>query len=318
VKIADHKMKINKTIIIIIGIIIIVSASYCANSVFMPKTTQSTSPGNKIQVVTSFYPLYFFAKEIGGDKTEVLNITPMGAEPHDYEPTTQDIVHIKNSSILILNGGGLESWGEKMKNTVKDKKIEIVTAIDSLNTQQVEDKSELTNDPHIWLDPILAKKVVQNILLAFVKIDPTNSALYISNEKDLQNKLDLLDQSFKFGLTDCQQKSIVTSHSAFGYIASRYGLKQVSIAGLSPDQEPSSKQMADISEFAKRNNVKYIFFETLVSPKLAETIAKEVGAKTIVFNPLEGLTPEEISSGKNYFTVQQDNLANLRIALECK
>ncbi len=165
---------------------------------------------------------------------------------------------------------------------------------------------------------MLAKKEAQKIARAIITIDPTNKNFYENNERNLEKRLDALDTSFQDGLRECQQKNFVTSHSAFGYIASRYGLKQIAISGLSPDQEPSPKELAQVAQFAKNNNVTYIFFETLISPKLSETVAREIGAKTLVFNPLEGLTKEDEAAGKDYFSVQQDNLANLRIALICK
>ncbi|MFH0863717.1 MAG: zinc ABC transporter substrate-binding protein [Candidatus Gottesmanbacteria bacterium] len=311
-------MKNNKLIAFILGVILIAFVSFALNVGFFKRTNQPASKNKKIQVVASFYPLYFFASQIGGDKVDVANITPSGAEPHDYEPSTQDIAHIERASILILNGGQLEAWGDKVKEDLKSKNVEVVTAADGLVTQNVQEEGQLMKDPHVWLDPVLAKNEVQKITQAFIKVDQTNITFYQANEKSLESKLDLLDQSFKAGLQDCQQKNIVTSHAAFGYVASRYGLNQVPISGLSPDQEPSPKQLADVAQFAKTNNVKYIFFETLISPKLSETIAKEVGAKTIVFNPLEGLTSDEQSAGKDYLSIQQDNLANLRVALECK
>ncbi len=311
-------MKNNKLVAFILGIILISFVSYALKTGIFKRATQPTVQNKKIQVVASFYPLYFFASQIGGDKADVSNITPAGAEPHDYEPSTQDIAHIERASVLILNGGGLEAWGDKVEEDLKGKNVEIVSAADGLVTQEVEEEGEVIKDPHVWLDPILARKEAQKIAQAFIKVDPANADFYEVNEKSLENKLDLLDQSFKAGLQSCQQKNIVTSHAAFGYIASRYGLKQVSISGLSPDQEPSPKQLADVAKFAKENNVKYIFFETLISPKLSETIAKEISAKTIVFNPLEGLTSDEQSAGKNYLSIQQDNLASLRVALECK
>lgn len=311
-------MKNNKLIAFIFGIILIVVISYALKAGIFNRTTPPTSQSKKVQVVASFYPLYFFASQIGGDKADVANITPAGAEPHDYEPSTQDIAHIEKASILILNGGQLEAWGDKVKEDLNGKNVEVVTAADGLANQDVQEEGELMKDPHVWLDPVLAKKEVQKIVKAFVKVDPANTVFYEANEKGLENKLDSLDQSFKTGLQDCQQKNIVTSHAAFGYIASRYGLKQVPISGLSPDQEPSPKQLADVAQFARANKVKYIFFETLISPKLSETIAKEVGAKTIVFNPLEGLTSDEQAAGKDYLSIQQDNLASLRVALECK
>ena len=131
-------------------------------------------------------------------------------------------------------------------------------------------------------------------------------------------KLDDLDRQYRRGLANCQEKNIVTSHAAFGYLATAYGLNQVSITGLSPDAQPSPRQLADIVKFTRANNVKYIFFESLVSPKLSKTIATEIGAQTMVLNPLEGLTDEEVSQGNNYFTEMENNLANLKTALECK
>ncbi len=290
----------------LISIALILAA---VHGIHIRQTSTPQSTNKKIQVIVSFYPLYFFASEIGKDKADVVNITPSGAEPHDYEPSTQDIAQIEKSDVLILNGGQLESWGDKIKENLGGKKVMVVTAAEGLTTQ---------NDPHVWLDPILAKKEVEVIIQAFIKVDPMNKNYYEQNAKQLQEKLDILDSQFRQGLQQCQQKNIVTSHAAFGYIASRYNLKQVPISGLSPDSEPSPKKLSDIAQFAKTNNVKYIFFETLVSPRLAQTIANEVGAKTLVFNPLEGLTKEQEEAKKDYLSIQRENLDNLKIALECK
>jgi len=271
----------------------------------------------KIQVTASFYPLYFFAGQIGGDKVNVINITPAGAEPHDYEPTAQDIAQMENSKLLVLNGA-LEPWGDNIKQNLNSKNTVIVTVGDGIINQQVLEEGKKITDPHIWQSPLLAKKIVDKITDGFIKIDPANKDYYQFNANALKVKLDELDQQYKQKLANCAQKNIITSHAAFGYLATAYGLNQVPIAGLSPDAEPSSQQLADIVKFAKANNVKYIFFESLVSPKLSDTIASEVGAKTLVLNPIEGLTNEEIAQGQNYFTKMQDNLANLQIALQCK
>ena len=309
-------MNKNTLLIFILGFVFIGISYFRGVEIF--KNNTQTKPGTeKLQVVASFYPLYYFASQIAGDKADVTNITPAGAEPHDYEPSTQDIGRIEKSSILIINGGQLEAWGDKIKEDLQSKNIEVVTATEGLVTQEFEEE-ELIKDPHVWLDPVLAKKEVEKIAQAFIKVDPVNKTFYESNEINLENKLGSLDKSFKEGLRDCQQKNIVTSHAAFRYIASRYGLIQISISGLSPDQEPSPKQLAEVTRFARTNNVKYIFFETLISPKLSETIAKEIGAKTLVFNPLEGLTKDDEAVGKDYLSVQQENLASLRVALECK
>lgn len=281
---------------------------------------------NKIKVVTSFYPLYFFTSQITGDKAMVSNITPAGAEPHEYEPTARDIANIEDSNLLILNGGGLEGWSENIQSNLNKNKV--VIAGDGLTTRIMEKEDDEENikekrlhdgvDPHIWLSPTLASKMVDNIELGLSEIDPDNSSYYKSNAEILKKKLVDLDNEFKQGLIFCGSKNIITPHLAFAYLASAYGLNQVSIAGLSTEEEPSSKEMSEIAKFAKNNNVKYIFFESLISPKLSETIAKEIGAQTLVLNPIEGLTEDEINSGKDYFSEMRNNLSNLKIALECK
>jgi zinc transport system substrate-binding protein len=277
----------------------------------------NTKSADKIQVVTSFYPLYFFAEEIGGDKAVVINITPAAAEPHDYEPTTQDIARIENSKILVLNGG-VEPWGDSIKKNLDPSKTIIVTASEGIETQQVIEDGQSVTDPHVWLSPILAKQMVDKIEQAYTKADPANAAYYQANASALKTKLDDLDAEYRAGLAQCTKKDIITSHAAFGYLASTYHLNQVPIGGLSPDAEPSPTQIAHIADFAKKNNVKYIFFESLVSPKLSQTIAQEVGAQTMVLDPIESITPEALAAGQNYLTVMRNNLANLKIALQCQ
>ncbi len=275
-----------------------------------------TNNTNKLQVSTSFYPLYFFASEIGKDKTEVKNITPSGSEPHDYDPSTQDIARTEHSNMLVLNGG-VEAWGDKIKENLKATKVKIVIAGDGLLTQTVNEDGKSQIDPHIWLNPQLAKKEAHAITQGYIDIDPKNKTYYQDNEKSLDDRLDQLDEKFRKGLQNCQLKDIITSHAAFGYLASRYGLKQIPIAGLSPDAEPSAQQLAEVAKFAKEHTIKYIFFESLVSPKLSETIAKEIGAKTLVLDPIERLSDNDIKQGKNYFTAMEDNLKNLQEALQC-
>ena len=271
----------------------------------------------KISVVTSFYPLYFFAHRIGGDKADVTNITPAGSEPHDYEPTPQDMAKIEKSQLVVLNGGHLEAWGDDVEKNIDPKNTAIVVAGEGLTTQQVEEEGETITDPHVWLSPLLAEKMVDKITEGFVKADMGNKDYYQANGSALKQDLARLDTAYRSGLTSCQSKDIITSHAAFGYLATTYGLNQVPIAGLSPDAEPSSQELIDIAAFAKKNNVKYIFFESLVSPKLAQTVATEVGAQTLVLNPIEGLTDEELAENKTYLTEMQSNLDHLKIALRC-
>jgi len=302
------------------GLIFILLGFIFAGLLFfiLNKEQKPTVQSSKLQVTASFYPLWFFSQQIGGEKATVINITPAGAEPHDYEPTAKDIAQIENSKLLIVNGAGLEAWGKNMQQNLHAKNTVILTVGEGLANQQVTEGGEHITDPHVWLSPPLALKIVDKIAQGFAQIDPMNTNYYQSNADTLKTELTNLDKEYRQGLSNCIEKTIITSHAAFGYLAAAYGLKQVSIAGLSPDAEPSAQQLAGIVKFAKAKKVKYIFFESLVSPKLSDTIADEVGAKTLVLNPLEGLSSEEISRGKNYFTEMRKNLTNLRMALQCK
>lgn len=278
---------------------------------------ESQKSSGMLQVVTSFYPLYFFAQQIGGDRAEVVNLVPSGAEPHDYELTAQDMARVEKSDLIILNGGGLEAWGDRIAKNVGMKGTVIVVAGDGLLTRETTEGGLATTDPHVWLDPVLAKKMTEKIALGFEAVDSENADFYRGNASRLLEQLDDLDAAYRSRLHTCAEKNIITSHAAFGYVAAEYGFNQVSIAGLSPDAEPSPSELARIAQFAKTNNVRYIFFESLVSPKLSQTIATEVGAGTLVLNPIEGLSDEEIARGEEYFSVMRENLVNLQTALRC-
>lgn len=281
---------------------------------------------DRINVATSFYPIYFLTSEIGGDLLNVINITPAGTEPHDYEPTAQDILQIGKSELLFLNGGGLEVWSEKVLNVMNldGPKVVVVgeelinkEAITLRTNEESEYNKAIQKDPHVWLDPVLMIRMAEKISTELSNVDLENATYYQNNLGSLKNKLVELDSDYEVGLQNCKTRNFVTAHSAFGYLAERYELNQISIAGLSPEEEPSSRQLAKVAEFAKENQLKYIFFESLTNPKLSETIAKEVGAQTLVLNPIEGLSSEDASQGKNYFTEMEKNLENLKVALEC-
>ncbi|OGY59575.1 MAG: hypothetical protein A3B23_01315 [Candidatus Colwellbacteria bacterium RIFCSPLOWO2_01_FULL_48_10] len=275
-------------------------------------------PDDRLKVAASFYPLYFMAREIGGDKAEVANITPAGAEPHDYEPTARDILRLQESKLVVLNGAGLEPWSDIVAEDADADKIVIVKAGEDLANREVVEEGEKTIDPHVWLSPRLTVKMADKILAGFAQADVYNAPYYRANAAKLKSEFAKLDAEYVAGLKDCTQKNIVTSHVAFGYLASAYGFQQVAISGLSTESEPSIGELAEIAKFAKANNIKYIFFESLLSPKFSETIAHEIGATTLVLNPLEGLTPGELAAGKNYFTEMRNNLFNLQTALQCK
>lgn len=305
----------NKYFYFLLGLILIAVVSMVL--IKMNSSKPSTTTNNKLQVVASFYPMYFFSKEIGGDKVDVFNITPASAEPHDYEPTTQDVARINNTNMLVLNGGKLEAWGDKIKDQLQGTNMVIVTAGDKLANRELDENGKTIQDPHVWQDPILAKQEAANIEKGFEKIDPKDASYFQQNEKALEVKLDQLNTDFQNGLTSCQKKDFITSHAAFGYLAARYGITQIAISGVSPDQEPTPQKLAEVTDLVKKENIKIIFFESLVSPKLSQTIAQETGAKTMVLDPIEGLSDDDIKAGHTYLTVMKDNLAALQKALEC-
>jgi zinc transport system substrate-binding protein len=274
--------------------------------------------------------MYEFSKQVAGDRADVIGLIPAGAEPHDWEPTAKVMGQIKEADVFVYHGAGIESWVDKALRSVNKENLIVVEAAkgielmegieeeDDHEHKQGEKKSneaEKVMDPHVWLDPVLAQKEVQSIQTALEKADPANKDIYKKNAEAFIAKLQGLDKMFKEGLAGTKHKEFVTQHAAFAYMAKRYGLTQMAIAGLSPEEEPSAAKMADIVKFAKEHQVKTIFFETLAAPKVAETIAKEIGAKTSVLNPLEGLTDEDKKQGLNYLTIMQKNMEALKKAL---
>lgn len=263
------------------------------------------------QISTTFYPLYEFTKQIAGNKATVANITPAGAEPHDFEPSPQQLANAQSSKVFVYNGVNFEPWLDSFLQDYKG-----IGVNSSKDTNLISDDGH--NDPHFWLDPALAKQMVDNILTGLTQFDPQNSNYYRANADAYKAELDRLDQEFAHGLAVCKTRTVISSHEAFNYLARRYDLNLVPIAGISPDEEPNPAKLAEISSLVKDQGVQYIFFETLVSPRLADTIASETGAKTAVLDPIEGLTDEDQANGKNYLSVQRQNLANLRTALTCQ
>lgn len=295
--------------------------------VYIANTSDKSAGTANLQVTASFYPMAYLAERVGGDLVRVTNLTPAGSEPHDFEPSARDLAKIEDADVLILNGG-VEAWGESVASQLKDTTVAVVIAGEGLFTLEGgEDKHEgeaahqeeglVSTDPHAWLNPMLYKQQAARVAEAFIAADPENADVYRANLATLSSELDALDSDYRAGLASCVSDEFVTAHTAFAYLAEHYGLHQVAISGISPETEPSPAELAEVADFVREHNVKHIFFETLVSPRLSETIANEVGAQTLVLDPLEGLTKEDLDSGKSYLSVMRENLANLRIALQC-
>jgi len=317
----------NKQVIGFFTVVIVLGGAVLGWAVWRHTPTASTHSDGKLLVTASFYPLADFAQHVGGNLVSVVNLTPAGAEPHDFEPSPQDIVRLQNSRVFIYNGASLEAWANRVLPDLQSRGvvtvqasrgIQLLAGISEEDTTSVQPPVDPNQaDPHVWMDPLLAIQEVENIKNGFIQADPAHAGQYQANAAGYENNLRQLDVAFRNGLSQCERQDIVTSHAAFGYLARQYHLTMVPIAGLSPDAEPSPQRLAQIADFARQHHVTYIFFESLVSPKLSDTIAHEVGAQTIAFNPLEGLTDTELQQGKNYLSVQRDNLNSLQVALGC-
>jgi zinc transport system substrate-binding protein len=276
-----------------------------------------------LRAISSFYPLYEWTKQVGGDRIEVVNLVPVGVEPHDFEPTPADVLRIQGADLLIHQGGGLQPALDKLVKTLKGPRPVVLTVTQGFQLRKGlpdphgHHRSE-ASDPHIWLDPLLAKQIVGRIAGVLTKLDVGRAATYRQNAEVYQAKLDALHVEFQHGLAKCRLREIITSHAAFAYLAARYGFGQTPIMGLSPNEEPSPRQLARLADLARKRDIKVIYFETLVSGKVAETLAREVGAKTLVLNPIEGLTTQQAAQGKDYLALMRENLMNLREGLECK
>jgi zinc transport system substrate-binding protein len=269
----------------------------------------ATDTGN-LHVVATFYPMAYIAERIGQQHVTVTQITPSGIEPHEYEPTPQDLAKISSADIFLLNGRGMDPWAERIRPELEKGDIRVVDATPV--------GTVIPDDPHTWLDPLLFRHTADDVLQAFVEADPTHAQEYRGNAESLVATLNTLNEEYVDGLRQCVIREIIVSHDAFQYLARRYNFTAHAVSGLSPEEEPSAKRIGELATLAKSKNIDTVFFETLVDPKLAETIASEVGAKTAVLNPVEGLIETEITTGMDYAAIMYDNLSALRKAMKCQ
>lgn len=276
-----------------------------------PKTIDPSVSEDKINITTSFYPLAYLAEKISGDHGFVTNITPPGTEPHDFEPTPKEVAKIYQSALFVFNGGGIDTWAEKLHADLQTKEV---LTIKMDNELVLSAKS----DPHFWLDPTIMSQQADIILASLIKIDSRHTEEYNKNWNKLKNDLAELDREYQSGLANCELREIVTSHDAFGYLASRYNFSVFHILGISPEDDPSPKKIAEIADLARSKNIKYIFFETIASPKLSQTIANEIGASTLVLDPIEGLLEQDLKNNQDYISIMKNNLTNLKTAMVCK
>lgn len=270
-----------------------------------------TDDGGRLTVAASFYPVFELATRVGGDRVEVSNLTPPGAEPHDLELTTDQVDAVLDADLVIHLGGGFQP---ALADALEGRDGPV---LDLLTEVLGEDAEGGDVDPHVWLDPALMSIAAAEVGEALSLVDDANAGYYRPRAREFQDELGALDSEMRLGLRGCERDLIVTAHDAFGRLALRYGLRVEAIAGISPEAEPDPARLEELIRLVEREHVTTIFTETLVSPEVAETLAREAGVRTAVLNPMEGLTEAEREAGEDYFSLMRANLGELRAALGC-
>lgn len=336
-----------KIYLLLMSIIMAFTAIGCSNNQEKIESKKS----DKIQVYTTIFPIYDFARNIGKDKIDLNYIIPPGAEPHSYEITPKVLKDIQNADLLIKNGLGIDSFIDKVEN---ESDLEIVVATEGINPLSYEkehnhkdhsdenhnqeehdhesdhnDKVNHNNDednhdghnhgehdPHVWLDIDLAIKQCENIKNAFIKADEKNKDYYEKNYNEYVKSLNELNQKYEDNLDDIKNDTIVVSHDAYGYLCEKYDINQVSITGITPNQEPSLSKISEISNLVKENNIGYILFDGLVNPKVSKTIADECSIETKVLYSIDGVTKDDFDNGGSYISLMNKNLETLKLILK--
>ncbi|MEV0715487.1 metal ABC transporter substrate-binding protein [Asanoa sp. NPDC050611] len=286
-------------------------------------TTDSAAAAGKVDVVAAFYPLQFVTEQVGGGHVAVTNLAKPGAEPHDLELSARQVGRVSDADVIVYLEGFQPAMDDAVEQVGGDRAFDVATAVPLLKAGESDHvhegeapggHDEATTDPHVWLDPTRLATIGRQVADRLAAADPANKADYQANAARLTAELTGLDQEYAAGLANCQRRELVTGHAAFGYLADRYHLEQVGLTGVTPDTEPAPQRLAAVAQEARAHGATTIFFETLVSPKVADTIAREVGARTAVLDPIEGLQP---GATGDYFSIMRTNLTAIRTALDC-
>jgi zinc transport system substrate-binding protein len=298
---------------------------------------RNSAPAGKeklLQVVTTLFPLYDFARNIGGEKAHVVLLLPPGIEAHSFDPKPRDILTINRADLFVFTGSFMEPWATSLIKGIRGKRLAVVdSSTDVPLLSEVpggapkgegRDRSNPSGhrepiDPHIWLDLSNARKMVDNILAGFVQKDPQNRSFYERNAEVYKARLQKLDEGFRNGLSDCETRLFVHGgHYAFNYLARRYGLTYVSVYGFSPNAEPSPRHLADIIDTMRQRRSKCVFYEELIQPRVAETIAKETGARLLPLNGGHNVTRDELDKGVSFISLLEQDLQSLKTGLQCR
>ena len=286
-----------KKLLTLITILTVFLSSCSAN-------TDTLTENEKISGYTSFYAMYDFAKAIGGDKADVAVLCPVGAEPHDYEPTAADMAKLSEADVFIYNGMGMEHWADSITDMLKSEGVDVVCTSD-FAVQTTEN-----NDPHIWLNPENAYKQFEAIADSFIQADEANQDYYLSNLKLVKEKTDKLIADYNSALSEFNSYDIITSHDAYTNLCETFSLNQMPVNGIDNSEDPTPTRIAELVKYIKEKNIKYIFTEPLGTSSIIETVAEETGAGILTLDPFEGN-----KDNKDYFTVMYENLEALKTAL---
>ncbi|OZI12863.1 adhesin [Bacillaceae bacterium SAS-127] len=324
--------RIFSMIVMLLAIMLIIAG--CSTE----KTEAPKQDSDQLKVYTTIYPLTFFTEEIGKEFVEVESVLPAGVDAHTYEPTPKTMIDIAQSDLFIYNGLGLEPFGAKIQESMKNEKVKVIEVGKTLDLdahqQMHAHEEEMAHedhgtheheehghnhgdiDPHVWIDPTLAIQMAEVVKDQLVELQPKHKSEFENNFDSLKQKLSTLDEQFHEMADQAKRKEFLVSHSAFGYWQKNYGLKQMSVAGLSPTNEPSQKQLTEMVETAKEHQIKYVIFEQNVTPKVAKVVQNELNAEALQIHNLSVLTKEDEANNDNYITLMEKNIETLKKATE--
>ncbi|MFC6239033.1 metal ABC transporter substrate-binding protein [Longivirga aurantiaca] len=271
-----------------------------------------------VSVVAGFYPLQWAAEVVGGDRVSVTSLTSPGAEPHDLELTPQQVAAVTDAGLVLYVAEFQPALDDAIAQS-PEAAVDVAAGLETLAPEEHagedhEGEKEASYDPHVWLDPTNMAAIVATVAQRLSSLDPAGASTYAANAAALEDRLTALDEQWRTGTATCTSRDLVVSHEAFGYLAKRYGFEQVGISGLAPDTEPSPAKIAEVADFVRANEVRTVYYETLVDPKVAQTVADETGAKTAVLDPLEGLAE---GSTDDYISVMEKNLQTVKDGQPC-
>ncbi len=285
----------------------------------------------KFTVITTLFPLYDFSRNIAGPRADVSLLLPPGVEPHNFEPKPADMVRIESADVFVYTGPFMEPWVDKLLKGLDRSRIVVVDASAGIALLEIggtdgEHEHPAKGgrggkiDPHLWLDFTNAEKMVDNINGGFLQKDPGDRDFFTKNAEAYKAKLRELDGRYRQALSRCGKNVIVQAgHLTFGYLAARYGLKYISAyPGLSPDTEPTPRRLIALASIVKRHGLKVIYYEELMTPRVAEAIAQETGARMLMLNGAHNVSREDLEQGATFLSLMDQNLENLKAGLECR